>query len=90
MALSSTKKKALKAQAHHLKPVIRIGQKGLSDAVIEETRQALESHELLKVHIADDDRAARRAVSEQLAVSTASEVISRIGKTFVLYHRKQA
>ncbi len=89
MTLNNKQKKALKAEAHHLKPVIRIGQKGLTDNLVQETEQALNTHELLKIHIADDDRDLRRETASQLAQTTGADIVSQIGKTFTLYRKKK-
>ncbi|MDP3560374.1 MAG: ribosome assembly RNA-binding protein YhbY [Legionellaceae bacterium] len=78
-------KKALKAQAHHLNPVILIGSKGLSPTVIAETDSALETHELIKIKIADTDRENRKSIAIQLCEATSAECIQSIGKIFVLY-----
>lgn len=91
MSLSNSEKKALKARAHHLKPVIRIGQKGLTDAVVQETEQCLDRHELIKVHVQEGDRDERLACAGQLASATGSELVHHIGKVFVLFReRKEA
>ena len=52
--MDTSRKKSLKAQAHHLKPVVLLGAKGLTEAVIAETDVALLSHELIKVKIKFD------------------------------------
>jgi len=85
MALSGKRKKELKARAHHLKPVVRIGQKGVTEAVVKEADLALDAHGLIKVHIQQGDRAAREADAAMLAERTGAECIHQIGKTFVLY-----
>ncbi|RMH61935.1 MAG: ribosome assembly RNA-binding protein YhbY [Zetaproteobacteria bacterium] len=85
MSLTSAQRKALKQRAHHLKPVIRLGQKGLTDAVVTETDQALAHHELIKVHIAHDDRHTRAALAEQLAQACDADLVSQIGKVSILY-----
>jgi len=85
MALTGKQKKELKARAHHLKPVIRIGQKGVTEAVVRETDLALDTHELIKVHIQQGDRTARDASAKALAERTGAECVHQIGKTFVLY-----
>jgi len=90
MTIDQKKKKALKAQAHHLKPIIRIGQKGITENLLLETEQALEIHELLKIHIANDDRDARCEAAQHIAKVTESEIINQIGKTFTLFRRKKA
>ena len=79
----------LKARAHHLNPVVMVGQKGLTDAVIAETRQALHAHELIKVRVAGDDRAERVAVAEALCAATGAFLVQHIGKLLVLWREKQ-
>lgn len=88
MPLDNKQRKDLKAKSHHLKPVIRVGQKGVSENLLLETGQALEIHELIKVHIADDDREARKATALEIAEQTGAEVVNQIGKTCTLYRKK--
>ena len=90
MALTNKQIKALKSEAHHLKPVIRIGQKGITENLIQETELALEIHELIKVHIAIEDREARKAAVQSVAGKTRSEVVTSIGKTCTLYRKREA
>lgn len=87
--MNSKQKRQLKAQAHHLRPVVRIGQKGLTPAVIDETDQSLTAHELIKVHIQCDERSARRQLAADLAHATGAELVDGIGKMFILYRRRQ-
>ena len=89
MSLDNKKKRELKAQAHHLKTIIQIGQHGVSENVIKETDNALNTHELIKVHIQDDDRDARLQAAKTLAEKTQSELVHKIGKVFILYRRNQ-
>jgi RNA-binding protein len=88
MSLSAKQRQALRAAAHHLKPVILIGQKGITEPLVRETDAALKAHELIKVQIQEDDRAARREGALALAEATASTLVHQIGKTFVLYRPK--
>jgi len=88
MTLNSKQRKALNAKAHHLKPVIRVGQKGLTENLLEETSRALDIHELIKVHIAQDDRSARNLCMQALAGKNSAEIIGQIGKTCILYRRR--
>ncbi len=83
--LDAKQKKQLKQAAHHLKPVVRIGQKGVTKNLIGETDACLERHELIKVHITAGDRVVRADVAARLATATHAEMIHQIGKTFVLY-----
>ena len=80
---------ALKARAHHLNPVVMIGQHGLTDAVIKETDAALAAHELIKVRVAGDDRAERVAAAEALCEATGAFLVQHIGKLLVLWREKQ-
>jgi len=87
MTLSTKQRKALKAKAHDLKPVIRVGQKGMSENLLLETSRALDSHELIKVHVALDDRGARKQCMEELASRSGAELIGQIGKVCILYRQ---
>jgi RNA-binding protein len=86
--LDAARKKQLKQQAHHLKPVVRIGQKGVTEGVIAETDAALDHHELIKVHVAVGDREPRRDMAERLARKTRAHLVHQIGKMFVLYRER--
>jgi len=87
MTLNNQQRKNLKSKAHHLKPLIRIGQKGITDNLIEETLQTLDRHELIKVHIAQDDRQMRNTCAEELATRCAASIVHQIGKICVLYKK---
>jgi RNA-binding protein len=87
MTMTAKQRQALRAAAHHLKPVVLIGQKGISEPVVRETDMALKAHELIKVQIQGDDRAARRQGAIDLAEATGSTLVHQIGKTFVLYRQ---
>jgi len=88
MSLSNKQNKALKTQAHHLKPVVRIGQKGVTENVMMEINNALDIHELIKIHIADDDRETHTQSGSDIATQCKAELVSQIGKTCILYRQK--
>ena len=77
--------KFLRSLAHDLKPVVRLGQNGLTDAVTRELDGALTRHELVKIKLAAADRAARDAQLEALANAVEGAVVQRIGHTATLY-----
>jgi len=84
--LSEKQRRHLRGLAHELKPVIRLGNAGLTDAVASETARALHDHELIKVKApGGGDREARDALFTELAQRTASALIHRIGNVAVLY-----
>ena len=59
--------KHLKSLCHALTPVVRIGQKGVTDAVMSELEIALSHHELIKIKVSVGDRDARSAAITQIA-----------------------
>ena len=82
--MDAVQKKKLKAQAHGLKPVIIVGQAGLTDSVLAETEIALNVHELIKVKIrAEKDQ--RNEISEKICRSTGASLIQSIGQIVVIY-----
>jgi RNA-binding protein len=81
--LSSRQRSHLKALAHDKKPVILMGHKGLTDAVVKETDAALLAHELIKVKLADDTQLDAHA--NEIAARTESDLVTRVGKVAILY-----
>jgi putative YhbY family RNA-binding protein len=88
--LSIAERKAHRAQAHHLDPVVMIGNDGLTPAVVKETDAALNAHGLIKVRVLGDDREAREAMYRQLADQLDAAPIQHIGKLLVLWRPKPA
>jgi RNA-binding protein len=82
--VDSTDKKRLRAEAHSHKPVIMIGQAGLTPAVLAEIEIALDCHELLKVRIRAE-RENRKTISGEIIAATGAELIQMIGQIAVLY-----
>lgn len=85
MKLTERQRRHLRGLAHGLKPVIQIGNAGLTDGVTAETVRALHDHELIKVRFSGADRAAREAGLESLAARTDSALVTRIGHVAVFY-----
>ena len=83
--LTIAERKAHRAEAHHLDPVVMIGNDGLTPAVVKETDAALKAHGLIKVRVQGDDRAAREAIYLQLADQLSAAPIQHIGKLLVLW-----
>jgi RNA-binding protein len=83
--LGNAERRRLRRIAHHLEPVVSIGDAGVSDAVIAETNRALADHELIKVKIHGDSREARGELAAALAASCGAEQVQNIGKVLVLY-----
>lgn len=83
--LTSTDKRRLRGVAHHLKVIVTVAERGLTEALLDETRRALHDHEIIKAKVNVADRDARRALGEALANASESEVVQVIGKVWVLY-----
>jgi RNA-binding protein len=86
--LTIAERKAHRAEAHHLDPVVMIGNDGLTAAVKKETDAALSAHGLIKVRVLGDDRDAREAIYQQLADELNAAPIQHIGKLLVLWRPK--
>ena len=82
--MNSADKKKLRAEAHTLKPVVMIGQSGLTAAVLAEIELALDSHELIKVKIRAE-RDERKLMSEKICTNTGAVLIQTIGQIAVIY-----
>jgi len=83
--LTERQRRHLRGLAHELKPIVRLGNAGLTDAVTTETVRALQDHELVKVKAPGGDREARDAIFVELAQRTSSALVHRIGNVAVLY-----
>ncbi|MEJ7929595.1 YhbY family RNA-binding protein [Ramlibacter sp. AN1015] len=86
--LSIAERKAHRAEAHHLDPVVMIGNDGLTPAVTKECDAALNAHGLIKIRVLGDDRAQREAIYQQLADELNAAPIQHIGKLLVLWRPK--
>jgi RNA-binding protein len=78
----------LKARAHKLEPVVTIGNKGLTDAVLAEIDRALKAHELIKIRAALE-RPERKEVLTTLCARTGARAIQHVGKVFVVYRKNE-
>ena len=83
--LTTRDRARLKARAHALEPVVHVGSTGVTDRLIAEVDRALTAHELIKVKIADDDRAARIAVGDEICARTAGAPVHRVGKVLIMW-----
>jgi putative YhbY family RNA-binding protein len=83
--LTPAERRALKASAHHLNPVVLMGSAGLTPAVTKEVDAALKVHELIKVRVAGDDRVERAQIFEALAEQLGAACVQHIGKLLVLW-----
>ena len=85
MNLTEQQKKFLRGRGHQLKPVIMIGEAGLSDAVIAEFESTLDHHELIKVSVRVGDRQTRDEIIRKLCDDNSAQLIQRIGNVALLF-----
>ncbi len=83
--LTPAQRKDKRAQAHHLSPVVMIGNEGLTPAVVKEINAALNAHGLIKVRVFSDERATREALFTTLTEQLNAAPIQHIGKLLVLW-----
>ena len=84
-SLSGKDRRALRAKGHGLNPAVTVGSAGLSEAVLAEAERALGDHELVKVKIAGDGRAERRAIIDRICAALSAEHVQSLGKTALIF-----
>jgi RNA-binding protein len=82
--LSGKQRRWLRGQAHALKPVVQLGDKGLTDAVVAEVDRSLDAHELIKVRLVGE-RDEREAAAADLADRVEAEAVGLTGKIAILF-----
>jgi len=87
MEFTSAQLKRLRAEGHRLKlkPVVTIGQKGLTPNLHNEIDGALNHHELLKLRIPGLDKAAKREISKLICDQHRASLVEMIGNVIVIY-----
>ncbi|MEO0326348.1 MAG: YhbY family RNA-binding protein [Myxococcota bacterium] len=86
-ALRGKQRRHLRALAHGLSPLVRIGHEGVSAGVLEATRAALETHELVKVKLLDGAPVGRDDAGEELAAGCGAHLAGTVGRVLILYRR---
>jgi RNA-binding protein len=85
MDLSEHQKKYLRGLGHQLKPLIMVGDAGLSESLLAEYESTLDHHELIKVRVRVGDRGTRDALIEKLCTDSSAVLIQRVGNIALLY-----
>ena len=89
MKLSERQKKFLRGLGHQLKPVLMIGDAGLTEAVLREFATTIEHHELIKVRVRVSDRKGRDEIISDLCTRGGAALVTRIGNVALLYRRNE-
>jgi RNA-binding protein len=85
MSMTGKDRAALRAEAHHLKPLVHVGHAGLTPALLQSLHDVLRTHELVKAQVAQAGELSARDAAHELAEQMQAEVIQVIGRTFTLY-----
>lgn len=87
-ALSGADRKYLRGLGQKLEPIVMVGKNGITDTLIDSTNKALTAHELVKVRFVDR-KDEKRALIDELAAATESDVVGMIGHTALLYRQHE-
>ena len=85
LSLTPAERRDLRAKAHRLRPVVSVGQHGLTAGVLHEIDVNLLAHELIKVRVFIDDRGAREAVLSRICAELEAAPVQHIGKLLVVW-----
>ena len=82
-------RRELRARAHHLHPVVAIGQHGLTPPVLHEIDVALTAHELIKLRVFSNDRAEREALLARICGELSCVPVQHLGKLLILWRKRE-
>lgn len=85
ITLNTKQRQYLKGLAHHLNPVVMLGNNGLTEGVLAEIDNALNHHELIKIKIAGADRETKQLIIQAILRETKATEVQIIGHILVLF-----
>jgi RNA-binding protein len=85
--LTGATRKYLRGLAHHLKPLVLVGQKGVTDTLIGAVDEALELHELIKLKF-NDFKEQKKSLAKKIEEKTRSEMVGMIGNVAIFYRQQ--
>jgi RNA-binding protein len=86
--LTGKQRRALRAQGHHMEPVVIVGQSGVTEGVLGAVSQALQDHELIKVKI-NEGPETRQEAAQRMAEGTGAELVQLLGRTALLFKKRE-
>ncbi|MCB9794198.1 MAG: ribosome assembly RNA-binding protein YhbY [Alphaproteobacteria bacterium] len=89
MELTGKQRRYLRGLGHHLSPVVRVGQAGLTEALEAKTAAELENHELIKVKVGDGADDSPKSAAEHLAQACDAALVQVLGGTALLYRPRE-
>ena len=87
--LSPAQRRDLRARAHHLNPVVTIGDNGLAPTVVAEIERSLQAHELIKVKVQGAEREQRDALMQELCAALDAAPVQHIGNILVVWRQRR-
>jgi len=87
LSIPKSDRQRYRALAHHLKPVVLIGDQGLSEAVLQEIDTHLKAHQLIKIRVNEDERSTRSDYLAKICDALDAEPIHHVGKTLTIFRR---
>ena len=88
--LTGKQRRHLRALGQALIATLHVGHEGVSDAIVQQADAQLEAHELIKIRVGDNAPEDRHATAEALAGRTRAHLAQVIGRTALLYRRREA
>jgi RNA-binding protein len=85
MTITSKERAELRAEAHHLSPLVHVGHQGLTESLLKALDDALRTHELVKVALAKTTDVSAKDASAEIADKLGADVVQTIGRTCTLY-----
>lgn len=89
MTLTKKQTRQLRALANQLKPLVHIGKNDITESLIKQADETLDSHELVKCQVQDGSGCTAKEAADQLAEALGAEVVQTIGNRAVLYRRSK-
>lgn len=87
--LTPARRRELRAQAHHLSPVVSIAGNGLTPAVLGEIDRSLQAHELIKIKVHGTERDARDALMKAVCDALDASPVQHIGTILVVWRERR-
>lgn len=87
--LTPEQRRALRASAHHLNPVVSVAGKGLTPSVVQEIERSLQAHELIKIKVHGTERAERDALLTSLCEALEAAPVQHIGTILVVWRKRR-
>jgi RNA-binding protein len=88
--LKSYQRKYLKGLAHKLKPVVFVGQKGITDSLISAINEALDNHELIKIRFVDyKEKDSKKRVIADIEKVVGCDIVGRIGHILIVFRQHE-